>query len=210
MSKSTSGPRRGRPPKQSREAEDTRALLIRSGVELLTEQGFVASGLDQILKKVGVPKGSFYHYFDSKEAFGLVVLNEYDTYFARKLDSHLLNTKLAPLDRLTHFVEDAKRGMARHQYKRGCLVGNLGQEISHLPDSFRPRIFAVFDNWQRKLARCLEEAKLQGALNDTTDCDVLAEVFWVGWEGAVSRAKLVQNTQPLDLFFEHFRHSIKK
>ncbi|WP_352298521.1 TetR/AcrR family transcriptional regulator, partial [Pseudoalteromonas sp. 20-MNA-CIBAN-0454] len=66
----TEKPRRGRPPKISRDNPDTRAELIRSGLEQLTEQGFASSGIEPILKKVGVPKGSFYHYFASKEAFG--------------------------------------------------------------------------------------------------------------------------------------------
>jgi TetR/AcrR family transcriptional repressor of nem operon len=55
--------RRGRPPKIARENQDTKAELIRSGLEQLTKNGFASSGIDQILKKVAVPKGSFYHYF---------------------------------------------------------------------------------------------------------------------------------------------------
>lgn len=208
MTESTPKKRRGRPPKTPRESDDTRALLVRSGVELLTEQGFVGSGLDLILKNVGVPKGSFYHYFASKEAFGLAVLDQYDAYFARKLDSHLHNRQLSPIERIKYFVEDAKQGMVRHEFKSGCLVGNLGQEVSQLPDSFAPRISAVFANWQEKIAACLEEAKTEGMILPSADCDELAEVFWIGWEGAVSRAKLVKSSRPLDLFFKQFISSI--
>ena len=77
--------RRGRPPKVSRDNPDTRAALIRSGLEQLTEHGFAASGIEPILKKVGVPKGSFYHYFASKEVFGQIVLQNYADYFLTKL-----------------------------------------------------------------------------------------------------------------------------
>ena len=84
-------PRRGRPPKNTRDNSDTKAELIRSGLEQLTENGFASSGIDPILKKVGVPKGSFYHYFASKEAFGLAVIESYANYFAKKLDSCLLD-----------------------------------------------------------------------------------------------------------------------
>ncbi len=59
--------RRGRPPRINREHGDTREALLRAGMEILTEQGFVATGIDTVLKRVQVPKGSFYHYFDSKE-----------------------------------------------------------------------------------------------------------------------------------------------
>lgn len=197
-------PRRGRPPKVSRENQDTKAELIRSGIEQLTESGFSSSGIDQILKKVGVPKGSFYHYFASKEIFGQAVIKNYADYFANKLDICLLDESYPPLTRINNFVESAKAGMIRHHFKRGCLVGNLGQEIGLLPESFREQLIDIFLCWQHRLANCLKIAKIQGEIADTANCELLAEYFWIGWEGAVSRAKLVQNTKPLDIYFNHF------
>ena len=88
--------RRGRPPKQREDLVDTRELLLRAGLEVLTEKGFSATGIDEILGRVGVPKGSFYHYFASKEAFGLSLIERYGKFFARKLDRHLLNSDLPP------------------------------------------------------------------------------------------------------------------
>lgn len=197
-------PRRGRPPKVSRDNQDTRAELIRSGLEHLTEYGFASSGIDQILKKVNVPKGSFYHYFASKEAFGQAVIDNYAHYFASKLDTYLLNKSSPPLIRIAHFVEDAKIGMTRHQFKRGCLVGNLGQEVDLLPNSFRQQLIDIFISWQQRLAHCLQEAQALGDISKNADCQQLAEFFWVGWEGAVSRAKLVQDTKPLDNYYKNF------
>ena len=82
-------PRRGRPPKIARDNADTKALLIRTGLETLTEFGFSATGLDTILKKASVPKGSFYHYFKSKEAYGIALVDAYDSYFIAKLNHYL-------------------------------------------------------------------------------------------------------------------------
>ncbi|MDO7083795.1 TetR/AcrR family transcriptional regulator [Pseudocolwellia sp. AS88] len=197
-------PRRGRPPKVSRENHDTKADLIRSGLEQLTETGFASSGVDQILKKVGVPKGSFYHYFASKEAFGRAVIEKYADYFANKLDVFLLDESYSPLTRISNFVEDAKMGMIRHQFKRGCLVGNLGQEVELLPESFRPQLIDIFLSWQHRIANCLKAAQSSGEISNTANCEQLAEYFWIGWEGAVSRAKLVQDTKPLESYFNHF------
>jgi len=199
-----STPRRGRPPKTAAQNRDIRAELIRSGLAHLTEIGFTASGLDQILKKVGVPKGSFYFYFPSKEAFGHAVLSSYANYFAHKLDSHLLDSSFTPMQRIRNFVEDAKQGIARHQFKRGCLVGNLGQEVDLLPESFRPVLIATFQSWQQRVAICLREAQLAEELAVNADCDALAEFFWIGWEGAISRARLEQSTRPLDKYVELF------
>ncbi|GAC16700.1 acrylate utilization transcriptional regulator AcuR [Aliiglaciecola lipolytica] len=196
--------RRGRPPKVNHDNHDTRAALIRSGVELLTEHGFFASGIDKILKKIGVPKGSFYHYFSSKEDFGREVIENYASYFAKKLDTHLLNVELDPIQRIGSFVEDAKAGIQKHHYKRGCLVGNLEQEVDVLPDGYRQLLTDIFIDWQHRIEVCLREAQQQQLLSTNANCALLAEFFWVGWEGAVSRARLTQSAQPLENFLNQY------
>ncbi|GFM80317.1 TetR family transcriptional regulator [Pseudomonas cichorii] len=198
-------PRRpGRPPKVDRENLETREALIRRGLEVLTEQGYMATGIDYILKEVGVPKGSFYHYFASKEVFGRAVLDSYASYFARRLDRWLLDEALSPLERLVGFVQSAKSGMARHGYRRGCMVGNLGQEISVLPDVFRVELEDILQDWQAKLAHCLKAAQQAGELARDADCNELAAFFWIGWEGAVLRARLVKSDKPLNTFIAGF------
>jgi TetR/AcrR family transcriptional repressor of nem operon len=196
--------RRGRPPKIHREHEDTRELLLHCGMEVLSEQGFAATGIDGVLKRVSVPKGSFYHYFDSKEAFGRAVLQRYAAHFARKLDRLLLNETEPALQRVRHFVEDAKAGMTKYEFRRGCLVGNLGQEVVVLPEGFRSELENILLDWQRRLAACLREAAVQGQIDIDSDCDALAAYFWIGWEGAVLRARLVRDVQPLDVFGNGF------
>lgn len=209
MTSAKPSPRRGRPPKIAREHADTREALLRAGMEALTEQGFSATGIDAVLKRVQVPKGSFYHYFDSKEAFGQAVLQRYAHYFARKLARWLLDTNVEPLKRLRNFVEDAKAGMAKYQFRRGCLVGNLGQEVLVLPESFRAELEDILLDWQRSLTVCLREAADEGQLRAGADCAALAAYFWIGWEGAVLRARLAQNVEPLDLFIDGFLAGIE-
>ena len=192
--------RRGRPPKQREALGDTRELLLRAGLEVLTEKGFSATGIDEILGRAGVPKGSFYHYFASKEAFGLGLIERYGEFFARKLDRHLDNRSLPPLARLHAFVDDARAGMARLGYRRGCLIGNLGQEMGSLPESFRARLKETFEDWQARFSACLKEAQEAGEVARSADTDQLAAFFWIGWEGAVLRAKLEQSARPLEVF----------
>lgn len=192
--------RRGRPPKQREALGDTRELLLRAGLEVLTEKGFSATGIDEILGRAGVPKGSFYHYFASKEAFGLGLIERYGEFFARKLDRHLDNRSLPPLARLQAFVDDARAGMARLGYRRGCLIGNLGQEMGSLPESFRARLKETFEDWQARFSACLKEAQEVGEVARSADTDQLAAFFWICWEGAVLRAKLEQSARPLEVF----------
>jgi len=196
--------RRGRPPRQIEGRGDTRQALLRAGVEVLTEKGFAATGIDEVLKRVDVPKGSFYHYFASKEAFGAELIDRYAAYFAHKLDRCLGNRARAPLQRIRDFVDDARSGMARHGYRRGCLIGNLGQEMAALPEAYRQRLTMVLEDWQRRLQRCLEEAKQQGELDCGRDCEQRAAFFWIGWEGAVLRAKLERRGAPLETFAQGF------
>lgn len=185
-----------------------RATLIRSGMELLTERGYSATGIDAILKPAGVPKGSFYYYFNSKDEFVTQVIEAYAEFFAHLLDRHLLNSARTPYERITDFVDAAAAGMARYQFKRGCLLGNLGQEMSTLPDRFRFQIEAVFNDWESRLASCLQEAKLKDQLPQSADTAMLAYLFWIGWEGAVLRAKLEQTDRPLKLFAREFLANI--
>lgn len=196
--------RRGRPPRAEARLADARERLLREGVAMLTERGFSAVGLDEILGAVCVPKGSFYHYFGSKAEFGLALVDAYAAYFANKLDRWFLDESLSPLARLRAFVEDARVGMARFAYRRGCLVGNLGQEVSALPDPFRDRLAAVFADWETRTARCLDAARSAGDIDPDADCARLAAFFWIGWEGAVLRAKLERGPEPLDQFAEGF------
>ena len=196
--------RRGRPSKAAMGYSETREALLQAGVEALTEKGFSATGIEEILSKVSVPKGSFYNFFESKEGFGLMLVERYADYFARKLDRFLLNEQQSPLLRLQSFVADARNGMKRHKYRRGCLVGNLGQEMGALPISFRKKLTEVFEDWQGRVAACLELAKNQGEIARDADCAILAACFWIGWEGAVLRAKLEVSPTPLDIFAEFF------
>ena len=209
MESTTAGKRRrGRPPKGADSYSETRESLIRAGLEILTEKGFSASGLDEILRRATVPKGSFYHYFVSKEAFGIELIDRYAAYFAAKLDRFLDEEAVSPLQRFRAFIADASDGMARHAFTRGCLVGNLGQEMGALPELFRARLLAVFDDWQTRVEHCLLAAKEAGEIPRDADCRQLASVFWIGWEGAVLRAKLERDAAPLETFAEFFLSGI--
>jgi TetR/AcrR family transcriptional repressor of nem operon len=179
---------------------DTREALLRAGVAALTEKGFGATGIEEILREASVPKGSFYHYFGSKEAFGAELIERYAAFFASKLNRFLRNPSRKPLQRIKDFVEDADSGMARYDYRRGCLVGNLGQEMSALPESYRQQLCDVFADWQYRIAECLRLAQVDGTLSASADPDHLAEFFWIGWEGAVLRAKLARSGSPLYIF----------
>ncbi|MBU2953415.1 TetR/AcrR family transcriptional regulator [Marinobacter sp. F3R08] len=202
--------KRGRPPKTANnDFRDTRQELIKVGLSVLTERGYSYTGIDEILRKAGVPKGSFYHYFDNKESFGRILIEAYGRYFAGKLDRWFQDRTLTPLQRLDAFVEDAKAGMKRFEYRRGCLIGNLGQEMTALPEGFRALLQDVFRDWERRTEELLAEAQEAGEISPDVQCEQMSHFFWIGWEGAVLRAKLDQSPKPLDRFAEGFRSLLR-
>jgi TetR/AcrR family transcriptional repressor of nem operon len=179
---------------------DTRNALVWCGTELLTERGFQITGIDEILKRVGVPKGSFYHYFKSKDDFGHAVIDNYEAYYAKKMDRIFGDTSQSPLHRLINFTENAKNGMVKFDFKRGCLIGNLGQELAALDTQFRERLEGVLLTWEQRVSDCLSEAIDLGELASGQDPQVLSRFFWVGWEGAILRSKLMRSLEPINQF----------
>ena len=188
-------------------AVDRRQILVDIGTALFTQKGFGSTGLDEIVQAADVPKGSFYYYFESKDAFAHAVIRNYAAYFAKKLDRTLNDETLSPLSRLRAFAADATGGVMRFEFKRGCLVGNLGQEMASLEEAFRVLLLDVLDAWRERFRHCIAEAQATGEILTTVDPAALARFFWSAWEGAVLCAKLERSRTPLDnvghLFFDH-------
>jgi len=187
---------------------DTRNALVWCGTELLTERGFQITGIDEVLKRVGVPKGSFYYYFKSKVHFGHAVIDNYEAYYAKKMDRIFNDYSQSPLQRLVNFTVNAKNGMVKFDFKRGCLIGNLGQELAALDTQFRERLEGVLLSWEKRVADCLAEAIDIGEIAPKQDPQALSRFFWVGWEGAILRSKLMRSLEPIDQFTSIFFRSV--
>lgn len=155
---------RGRPRKTESTYTDTRNDLIRSGLELLTQNGFLSTGVDAIVKNASVPKGSFYYYFKSKEEYAQTVLSAYDSFFVHKLQKHLYESSFTPMMRLENFIDDACDGIKKYNFTRGCLVGNMMQESPGLPLSFIKQLHEILERWQALVACCLSDALSSGEI----------------------------------------------
>ncbi|KPF69520.1 hypothetical protein IP84_05520 [beta proteobacterium AAP99] len=194
---------RGRPRKAldgDNERSATRERLIRIGLEVLSETGWDATGLARVLNKAKVPKGSFYHYFNSKDDFGLAVVAAYEAYFAERLARSFGDSELSLAQQLAGFIDAGRRGLLRYEFRRGCIVGNLGQELGGVNPAFRSALAGVFERWEAALADALAQAQAREALAADVDPQAAARFFWMGWEGAVLRAKLAASVQPVDEF----------
>ena len=179
-------------------ALDVRSRLVQVGVEILSEKGFHSTGLDELLGRCGIPKGSFYYYFASKTDYGFAVIDQYASIWEQKLSRTLGDPNVKPLQRIRNYIAEGIRGLEKYAFRRGCLIGSMGQELGALDDAFRARILRVFDDWTRHLRDCLQEAVDIGDLPSDVDVSELANVFWMAWEGAIVQAKLERSTKPIE------------
>ncbi|MBI1921879.1 MAG: TetR family transcriptional regulator C-terminal domain-containing protein [Geobacter sp.] len=184
------------------EKKNTRSEIIRIGTDMISIHGYNATGIDAVLKQAGVPKGSFYHYFGSKEEFGLAVIDHFAERYDQRLDTFLNDEEVTPLNRIRDYLESGLARLTQNQCTKGCLIGNLGQELADQNERFRARLDEIFRSWKERFASCLREAKEAGELAPEIDHAVIAGFILSGLEGAILRAKVMKSPQPLQDFIE--------
>lgn len=192
------------------EKKDTKAEIIAKGTEMISLNGYNATGIDAVLKQVNVPKGSFYHYFGSKEDFGLAVIDRFAERYQQRLDTFLDDVEVTPLNRIRNYLESGLARFAQNQCAKGCLIGNLGQELAGRNERFRSRLDEIFQSWKDHFAACLREAQVIGELAPDHDVNIIAGFILSGWEGAILRAKVMKSPQPMRDFIETLFSTVLK
>lgn len=182
--------------------QDTRQLLLEAGAEVMIEKGYTNSGIQEVLSKVGVPKGSFYHYFDSKEDFALAIIDEFHKEFMAFLMPILTDKSLTPVQRMRTYCETKRECMRAAKCRKGCLIGNLSQEMSDQSETLRQALSEVMDKRVHAFAACIEEGQHLGEITDAADAGKIADLFSSCWEGALMRAKTSKDVEPLNVFIE--------
>jgi TetR/AcrR family transcriptional repressor of nem operon len=170
--------------------------------ELIGSQGYNATGIEAVLKLAGVPKGSFYYYFGSKEEFGLAVIEEFAGRFLARLDVFLSNEAITPLNRLQTFLEAGLERLSAHECAVGCLIGDLGQELAAQNERLRNRLDEILLSWRERFTACVREAQQAGEVPASLDPQATSGFILSGWEGAVLRAKVMKSPQPVQEFID--------
>jgi TetR/AcrR family transcriptional repressor of nem operon len=165
--------------------------------------GYAATGVKEILDEADVPKGSFYHYFPSKEAFAKEVLALYVGIENERAGKILLQGKAAPLKRLRRYFEELIDVYGPTAEISGCLVGNLSLEMADHSDSIQSLLHHSFANWQAGIASVLQEAIDRGDLARSNKPQELASFLLNSYEGALLRSKADRSYEPLENFL-HF------
>ncbi len=182
--------------------KNTRQKILDAAAPLIHSQGFHRTGLKEILDTAGVPKGSFYFYFKSKEDFGLALIDHYVENLRAMSGPVLADDGASPLGRLERFYSMLCERMAADGCVRGCPIGNLAQEVSDLSPEMREKLSGVLGGMSRMTQSLLDEAAKRGELAPGFDPERAAAFVLDAWEGAVLRAKTDKDPAALDRFQE--------
>lgn len=177
-------------------ATEAKQQLLETGMAMLLKQGYHDLGIAALLEATHTPKGSFYHYFKSKEDFGLQAIDLYMHEAHRGLDQCLGDESMPPLQRVRRFFELTEQKYRGEGYL-GCLLGGLGQELSGVSDVFRRKVEECLSQIEQRIARCLELAIARGELEKETDPRRMAKLLINCWEGAALRSRLLRDARPL-------------
>src|SRR5262250_3003246 len=121
---------------------NVREQLLDAALDRFHALGFNGCGVQEITDAAGVPKGSFYNHFESKEALGVAVLDRYWQICSEQL--RILNDeRVPPLDRLRRYFESLAGSIAGQGYAKGCLIGNFSTELADQSRLVRERLTAI-------------------------------------------------------------------
>ena len=181
----------------------TRDHLIGVGLELMRKHGYGATGVQEILDAAGVPKGSFYHHFGSKEEFTTAVLERYVAFEGAHCREVLGNTRQTPLRRLRRYFEDLVRTAGQTAPIPGCLLGKLSLETAGASALLQGCLSSNFAGWQSAITSVVQEAAEKGDLPSATRPEALAGFLLNSWEGALLRSQADRSDKPLKDFLHY-------
>ena len=179
---------------------EVRSRLLAAGHDLVHARGFAASGVKDITDAAGVPKGSFYAYFPSKEAFAAAILEHYWSDIETRLMPILEEGGLAQ-ERITRFFHALADEHEAGDFLLGCLIGNLSLELGGSSEPVRAELVRILGGWNEALTACVRSG--QGDTGDVRadlDAAELASLLVEAWEGAALRGKVTRSRLPYDRF----------
>ncbi|EGQ8470757.1 TetR family transcriptional regulator [Vibrio alginolyticus] len=187
---------------------DTRQHILDVGYELIVNRGFTSVGLSELLKKAAVPKGSFYHYFKSKEQFGEAMIQDYFTKYFERLNARFTNTELSGYQRLMSYFEEMIKVEDDVCNANKCLLVKLSAEVSDLSESMRLALRQGADKTIQAIADCIDIGIQDGSIPNG-DSALLARQIYYLWNGASLLNKLYQDQAALTQSLTYTQHLLQ-
>lgn len=179
----------------------TREKILEVGAQAIADKSFNSCGLAEILRRAGVPKGSFYHYFGSKEDFGVALIEKSMEEYLEVLRPIVNDRRKPALQRLRAVFELGREECVANGAARQCLIPKLALETAQLSEPVHAAVKCAYDQYSALLARVVREAQAAGEISRKYDADRLADVLVMLWEGATIRMQIDRSLQPVHDFF---------
>jgi TetR/AcrR family transcriptional repressor of nem operon len=180
--------------------DEVRGRLLEAGVETFRRMGFNGCGVQDITDSAGVPKGSFYNHFESKEALGAEALEHYWKEGACSTLRILSDETIPPVERLRQYFQTMADRLAENEFTCGCLVGNLAAEMADHSKLISDRLSSIFAGWTQAVANCIRDGQRLGQIRADARADSLAAFLLNAWEGATLRARMDKDGAALSQF----------
>lgn len=177
-----------------------RERILDKGLRVVLERGFIGASVRDIVTAAGVPQGSFSNHFETKEAFGLELLERYAQRIQSTLDATVRNPKYSPRQALAAYVRRNLDRLEDEGASCGCLSGNLSVEAAHHSEPMRLALMSLFDVMEQAVSDCFGRAVKSAELPAESDVNSLARAYMSGLQGAIMMAKLRHSTEPLRCF----------
>ena len=178
--------------------QDIRQHILDTAKPIILGRGFSAVGLNQVLSAADVPKGSFYHYFKSKEAFGEALLDSYFAQYLARLDQVLTQPDASAAQNLLRYWSGWLDTQASEGPEGKCLVVKLAGEVSDLSEPMRVALQRGTDSIILRLAACIEDGLADGSLRGVNDAHHTAQLMYSTWLGATLLTKMRREHSALE------------
>jgi len=179
---------------------EVRSRLLQAGLDLVHARGFAASGVKDITDAAGVPKGSFYAYFPSKEALAEAILEHYWSDIQTRL-LPILEGDGPAQERITRFFHALADDHEAGDFLLGCLIGQMSLELSSSSERVRAELLRILDRWDGTLSACVRSGQsAAGGIRTDLDATQLASLLIEAWEGAALRGKVTRSRTPYERF----------
>ena len=177
----------------------TKERILEAAEEIMLQKSFHSVGLNEILTAVKVPKGSFYHYFESKEHFGVELLQHYVAEASAWKRRMLLSTDTEPdpFTRLMAFFDMTIAKALEKEYQGSCLVGKLAAEVAAFSDPMREVLADGMRAWQGIFEKLIVEGKAKKVMGSALDPAETAALMQDLWMGAGQRSQVQRSLAPL-------------
>ncbi len=183
-----------------RHTDDVRVRLLEAGIAAFRDNGFHGTGIKAILDRVGIPKGSFYNYFESKDAFAVAAIEHYARCMGDKLGAALADAP-SSIEGVRTFFRAELDAFVKADFVGGCLVANLGAELEGSAPC-RAALAAALGGYVGGISTAIARAQEQGGVRSDISADVLGPLLVDAWEGAVIRMKIERSPAPLEQCLE--------